>query len=484
MKKLLLLGTLAYATMTIMAVMLYEERIAFLDGAFILFSILSEGDLAIQVYRFGAAVTQVFPLVASWMDFSLVSIMKIYSACFPVYFYSLFLICLLGLKKERYAVLLLLFNVGMVTHTFYWVVPEFQQGLSLMVVYFAFLERAMESDWFRRKIWLHIINLGLIFTLALFHPLMVLPFAFFVGYLFLFSKDSPKNLRWLNVNNFLKADSPIIKKWPLLLSGVLFLPFFLLKGYVFKTPYDSLSMQVLQNFKAFFPNYFDLQSNINFLSYLITDYYLLIIALALISVHAVQEKKSFWFICISIPFLGYLFLINISYPDGPHQFYIESLYLPLSLILFLPLVSIFSQKPNHKNLVLALSIVVGIRLVHIYQTHPFYSERVAHIRTFLKKTEDLPNKKLILRSEQVNNELLMLDWGLAYECWLLSTIDEGISRSVVVENKRGSHQAALKKNNAFCPTWGNYPYPNLPKRYFIFNDSTYYISPRGDFNFK
>jgi hypothetical protein len=56
-KHLLILGTITYAIMTIMAVILFEERIAFLDGAFILFSILSEGELAIQVYRFGAAVT-------------------------------------------------------------------------------------------------------------------------------------------------------------------------------------------------------------------------------------------------------------------------------------------------------------------------------------------------------------------------------------------------------------------------------------------
>jgi hypothetical protein len=471
--------------MTIMAVILFEERIAFLDGAFILFSILSEGELAIQVYRFGAAVTQAVPLLASWMDFSLESIMKIYSACFPIYFYSLFLICLLGLKKEWYAILLLLFNVGIVTHTFYWVIPEFQQGLSLMVVYFAFLEKAMEQKWFSNsKIWTHSINTGLICTLAFFHPLMIFPFAFFIGYFFLFSKNSPKNFHWLTIKNLFKPISPIVQQWQLSLSGSLFLFFFLLKSLVFNNAYDNMSIGGLRNFKTLFPDYFTIQSNLNFLSYLVVDYYLLIVALIAIGVYAVTKKKFIWLSFILIPFLGYLFLINISYPKGPHQFYIESLYLPLSLILFLPVIYTLSQKLNSKTVLLALSIIVSIRMVHIYQTHSLYSERVAYVRDFLDKTKNLPNKKLILRPEQVNDTKLFLDWGLAYEAWLLSTIDKGISRSAVVEYEAGSHQSLLKENKVFAATWGIYPYENLSNRYFMFKDSSYYVIPEGDFNFK
>jgi hypothetical protein len=64
------------------------------------------------------------------------------------------------------------------------------------------------------------------------------------------------------------------------------------------------------------------------------------------------------------------------------------------------------------------------------------------------------------------------------------TIDKGISRSAVVEYEAGSHQSLLKENKVFAATWGIYPYENLSNRYFMFKDSSYYVIPEGDFNFK
>jgi hypothetical protein len=90
----------------------------------------------------------------------------------------------------------------------------------------------------------------------------------------------------------------------------------------------------------------------------------------------------------------------------------------------------------------------------------------------------------MLTPEQINEDKLLLHWGFAYECWLLSTIDEGSSRSLVVKKKPNKFLRLLKEDSAFAPTWGVYPYENLPKRYFMFKDSSYYVMPKGNFNFK
>lgn len=452
-KPLFLIGTLAYSIMAVMAYLLFKERIAFLDASFILFSILSEDGLAVQVYRFGSAITQAVPLLASRMDFSLEAVMKMYSVCFPVYFYLLFLTCLFVLKKEKYAILLLLFNIGMVTHTFYWVIPEFQQGLALFVVYFAFLEKSGEESWIRKH-WFWLINIALLATLAFFHPLMICPFAFFIAYFFFFSNNN---------------------KTGLLSSALIFLGCFLLKALVFKTSYDSGAMGGLKNFTRLFPDYLSIPANINFLGYLIKDYYLLILGIIAISVHFVRNKQLKRLGLTLLAFFGYLFLINVSYPDGPHQFYIESLYLPLSLILFLPLVFAVFEKIDKRILYIGLFLTVCIRTTHIYQVHDFYTERLEYITNFLNATEKNDHKKLMLSKEQVNLDKVLLSWAFSYECWLLSTLDTGNTRSIVTRDKPEKLKWALKKNKAFIASWGIYKYETLPERYFIFRDTSKYI---------
>jgi hypothetical protein len=452
-RQLLLIGTMSYVTMIVMAVILFKERITLLDGSFILFKLLSEGDLAIQVYRFGSAVTQIFPLMASWMGFSLESVMKIYSACFPVYFFLLFLICLLLLKKEKYAILLLLFNVGMVTHTFYWVIPEFQQGLSLLIVYFAFLEKGIEKGWNANN-WFWITNIFLLATLAFFHPLMIFPFMFFVGYLLLTSANYNKQLQ---------------------ISGLLFLVFFLIKTFILKTPYDSRSMGGLKNFVSLFPDYFTTPSNINFLNYLLKDYYLLIVAGILILIYHIRNKAYMQLFFIIVSFLGYLALINISYPNGAKQFYIESLYLPLSLILFFPLIyHVFKNLPV-KIFLIGLCVVIFIRLFHIFNTHHIYTERVNYISQFLEETQSLEKKKLIVAADQLDQNKLLMTWGFSYECWLISTIERGVTRSVVAKENPSELNWALGKNKSFITQWGLFDYKDLPERYFVFKDTANYI---------
>ena len=81
-KAILLLGC-AYFILSIgLSIQFAEERIAFGDAAYQLFSILRTKDFAIQVMRFGACCTQIFPLAGSWLHLDLESIMYLYSISF------------------------------------------------------------------------------------------------------------------------------------------------------------------------------------------------------------------------------------------------------------------------------------------------------------------------------------------------------------------------------------------------------------------
>jgi hypothetical protein len=94
-KAILLLGC-AYFILSIgLSIQFAEERIAFGDAAYQLFSILRTKDFAIQVMRFGACCTQFFPLAGSWLHLDLKSIMYLYSMSFEIVPFLIFFVVVL-----------------------------------------------------------------------------------------------------------------------------------------------------------------------------------------------------------------------------------------------------------------------------------------------------------------------------------------------------------------------------------------------------
>ena len=172
-----LLGVICYSLMLIFAWLFYKERTVMCDAAFQLFSILHEDGFAIQINRFGAAFTQVFPLLASKMNFSLDMVARVYSLSFIIYYFIVFLIILLGFKNEKMALVVLLFNTLMVRHSFYWVQCEFVQGAVFTLLYLTVIEHVLKQEKVPR--WFYILTPFFLVTIIYFYPLLL--FIMFFG---------------------------------------------------------------------------------------------------------------------------------------------------------------------------------------------------------------------------------------------------------------------------------------------------------------
>ena len=72
------MGIVLYFILIVLSVLFYKERTIMFDTAFQLFQILRNDNFAIQVNRFGSAITQAFPLYTSRLNFSLETITIIY----------------------------------------------------------------------------------------------------------------------------------------------------------------------------------------------------------------------------------------------------------------------------------------------------------------------------------------------------------------------------------------------------------------------
>ena len=453
-KKTEYLGYTTYLILAIFALIFYKERTAFLDMSFHLFYILKDGTYTIQNYRFGAFVTQSFPLVGAKFGLSLKSIMQLYSVGFVLFYAAIFTIIIRLLKSVKFAIIMLLFSTLMVTHTFYWIQSELPQGIALMILYFAFLKYMSLVDKNRDN---SIINIPVIvvssFVLAFIHPLMIFPVAFVTFYFIIIDSDGRK----LYLSSFIS-----------------FFAIYILKSIFFKTEYDSGAMKGIINIFKLFPNYFTLQSNKNFIHYIINDYYLLIATLLVVLGYYISKKNYLKALLVAFFFFGYLLLVNVSYPAGAENFYMENLYLPLAVFVIFPLVFDLFVRLRYKILWPVLILILAIRITDIYFAHPLYSDRVQYIEDYIEKVNNSKQKKQIIDEKLMSKDTLLMSWASPYEFWLLSTIKTGKTLSIFITDDINAFEWGKNYNKKFLTKWGTFDYSELPSKYFIMKDSSYY----------
>lgn len=454
-RHVLILGLCGYLALGALAAYFFQERTVFLDPAFVIFSIASTGDFAIQASRFGSALTQFFPWAAVQLHLPIRWVMIIYSVGMVFFYFSCFYVVQRWFKNSNLALGLLLFNTFMVSYTFWWMQIEFAQGIALSLVFLAFMTRERQwADYNALEISAFFL---ILIALLYFHPLI----PFLLVYLLLFARLDEK-LRL-----------PKKQFWTVaILSGIILL----FKNYVMPlAAYDNQASQGIHNFKTL-PSYLNIQSNYNFIQYCIKDYYLLPIGLlACIVVLAIQRKWLKLGLLVGM-FFAYLLLVNVSYAQGMPQFHIESFYLPLSVFVILPLV--FDVLPLIKKTPIVLGglgVILALRIFHIAALHEPYSKRLAWQNQMLDKLEQQGAKKLIIGEKDVPMDTLIMSWGSSFEFWLLSSLrNPDAPRSIVIDEDPARFDWTLSNNTAFFTEWGIYPYADLPKHYFNFTDIGYY----------
>jgi hypothetical protein len=440
--------------MLVLSAVFYKERIIFLDTAFTIFHIVKDSSFSIQVYRFGDFFTQLFPVIGRKAGMSLNFITLSYSVGFIAYYFTCYLICGSILKQRRFAVVILLLNILFVSDTFYWITSQLPQGMALFVVLLA----CVADKQFPLKPVQQIILICITVLVAFYHPLMI----FIVVFTILF----------FNGRADVFPDKRIVYY-----LGMIYLIAVILKATVFKSVYERHALGGLKNFILLFPDYLSLYSNGHFLQSWLTKYYwipLIFICIAVYYVHTKEWKKLVLFTCY---FMGYTALINICYPDeSTPDFYIESLYLPLGYFLALPLVfDVSNRKYIRTEPVLGVFILIILSgCMRLYTTHHKYTKRLNWERNFLVSNIDA---KIIIDKKKADAGILQLLWGTPYEFWLLSTIEQDKSASIIIDEQPETRQWADQHNKSLIVNWNIYPYSILDPRYFRMTDTvtTYQI---------
>ncbi|MBS1783092.1 MAG: hypothetical protein JSS78_08495 [Bacteroidetes bacterium] len=441
-------GFLAFAALLAMSIVYYKERTMFSDMAFYLFQIVKNGNFIFFHGRFIAAFTEIFPLLAVKASYPLWVVALSYSVGVIIFNWVAYIMCGSLFKRYDFALLILFLNLLFVTDVFYWMISELLLGLTLLVVFFALLYKPKFNQLGLRSI---LASLFFIPVLVWAHPMILIAFSFTVLF-FLLSKQQP------------------IAKQTLYMALVVYVLASVVKRLFFTDEYDQGAYGGLKNFISLFPNYFTQFSQKNFVKNWIHKYYWIPV-LGLANVVLYFRQKAWWklilFGCYAI---GFIMLINISFPtNATPDVYWENLYSPLAIIIGIPFV--FDVMPAIQSkilngIIVAAIIISGIIRINSYQ---FYKERLVWLRTFLQEHR---KEKLLLDKSQVPTKMLVLLWGSSYEFWLLSTIENGQTASLIITNDANALEWGTHKGNEWLSNWGAFPYKELPSNYFKFSDST------------
>lgn len=445
------LGALSFILLGILAICFYQHRTTMMDAAYQVFVIIFKGQPAIQVNRFGAFVTQLFPYLAVQLGLPLKQVLLSYSLAFIIYPGLLYFILVKGLKSLQFAISIALFYVIMVSHTFYWMQSELLQSCTFLLFFYAFVWKVGYLNY--KSL---IVFFAGIVILIFFHPLTFIPFFF----LYLYTAISlPKKHKAFYL-------------LPLFALLILAYKHFWLPPNEYDQQSIALSTQLFDKWWAFF----SFRSTKRFFNWCLSDYYFFPILLGITLAFYKKNKQYFKLVLVISFCLAYLFLVNSTFRWGPAQFHIESFYQVLALFILPPFVIDVLPSWKKKYQYYFLLALFSIRLLHIgLQSQP-YSKRLAWNKQALEKVSAWNGKKFMTLEKEVPMDKLFMTWASPYETLLLSAlIHPDSAKSIMIANPDLVPVSnLLKEKRAFLTPYGPIPLKHLPKRYFNLNDSTHY----------
>jgi hypothetical protein len=327
------------------------------------------------------------------------------------------------------------------------------QGVIFTIIYLAYIEYVLQQQ--KVNYWFYILSPLFLITIVFFHPLLPFVLLFGVAFLFLQYRIQFKILFTITIA---------------------FMVLYFIKSLFFKTDYDSSAMGGLNNFIWLFPKYFTIQANKNFIQYCLHHYYFIPLLFSAVAIFYFYKNAFLKLFLFGSFFFGYLLIVNVSHQGGGDQFYLESQYLILMIFLSMPL--LYDVLPNISSPTITRSFLIVVLLVgiiRIYNTHFQYTERLNWYQKTITEINALPQKKVVLKQANLPMNKIILSWGSAYEFWLLSTIEQHKSMSIIIAENDAEFKDAIYQNTVFIGKWEHINYSDLKNtNCFIFTDSSFY----------
>src|SRR5436190_6637843 len=181
----LIVGTLVLLILSGFAWTYYLERTACSDSAFFSWLMIDQKMPVSALGRYGSWLTQLLPVVLIRIGVSLGTVLRVYSLSFIAFHALIFWLLAFKLKDRRATYVLPIALTAGFHYMFYYGVSELYQGLSLTVLLWSIVGRAMVAGARRAHLRWFALAFALNVWISFYHQLLVLPLMFILGFEFL-----------------------------------------------------------------------------------------------------------------------------------------------------------------------------------------------------------------------------------------------------------------------------------------------------------
>lgn len=463
-KRLVWIGHITMLLLLLFSILFYRERMLHTDNAYSTFLLVNTASFNLPHYRYPLILTQLLPLLAVKLQWSLKTIIALYSANFYVLYYGCFLIALYAYKNilASWAILL---SLLVCTSEIFFLQTEILHGIVFGITFYAWLHYHLTNE---NKITIIHYGVGaLLFLIAVtFHPLSALFLLFLMLWTALDVKQQNKNITI-----------------PLIVFGLTILVI-VIKSIL--TPANSYE-------GSFYPSSSSLWSNIihiidsyvlKFFVKRLNSLYLLPSIMLIVSlIWYAYNKMKLHFGLLMLSALGYILFVSIFF-KGDSTIMTERIFLVYGAIVSVGFVTAlidFSKNylnkttPNLITLLLVASISAGI--IKILEAQRTYNLRLELVKAQAMQAQSKNGTKFYAYTSDFNFPFAM--WANACEQLLYSGMyfpDKVKTIYLFNDESDAQKQIAQMDENSFLlvPFYLQLPDTFLNQKYFKLKSNNYH----------
>ena len=417
---------LIFLSLSFWAVKLFVERSTLTDNSDYLFRLINNAGFHTPHLRFGAIIFQLLPKLFVWLHLPMKAVMMAYSLSPILISYLVFCFLFYRWKDKSSAWLLLLTFLVSSYHFFFWQCSEIMEGMSVLMIYRAFLRRS--PNMLNTKFLF--VNLLFAIVLNLFHPVLLFPFAFIIG------MEWFRHKHWQNIYRTLAFVPAIL--------------IFLLRYQIFPPDaYESAKMVTASKAVHALKNFFALPVTQQFLTDQWMNFWRMLLVLVIGLVILIYRKKYFssaWLLaCWSL----ILFLVHATFQSSESFFSMANYYMPLSFVAA-HVIADELQFNFRKWFSVVIVVVVFCSFNYdLFSGRWMYVKRQLRIKELATELRSKGGTKWIIRDENFATKNFYWTWIVSMESLMLTSMDSPDSSTTFYFETAGTPIPSGLNSNSF-----------------------------------
>lgn len=382
----------------------YLERSTAFDAALYSFKLIFRNALNIENDRWGAAYTELIPLLAYRCGLSLKAFLAAYSLSFAIWNYIFFVVIAFIFRNAKVGLAYLFALVIFYRYQFFYPVSEIHSTIGPLFVLAACLYALINEESIRGKISYALLASLLLFWIANIHIITLIPVCFLAAYIALGRTDRPKQLL------------PLL---PVLVAGLLY--YWLKVHLIPKDSYQGAKMVSMEAIRTVFTSLNDVACFPFFKKDISTNYTVLLFFTAAMIVAGFLRKHYLKTFFVLLSLTGYAVIAVACYVknDGPLNY--QNYYCYFGVIIALPLAEELLSGFAKPLLILSVAVLLLHSYYRIVKAGLKFTDRSAYLERTIHNLSKRKEKKFAMCEWNIPIATVWSSWDFPFESIMISS---------------------------------------------------------------